>query len=115
MVQALLGLIQAAFEKHFLFLVFCKELLTNDLSYSVLPVDATLGDPALELKSGSETTNSSATTAISDLKVRQSSCSVHDCNSSLCCKTSTVCITETVDSFHVLFQVAVLVKRFRKV
>ncbi|XP_026703692.1 LIM domain only protein 7 isoform X7 [Athene cunicularia] len=37
---------------------------------SVLPVDATLGDPALELKSGSETTNSSATTAISDLKVQ---------------------------------------------
>ncbi|XP_068532534.1 LIM domain only protein 7 isoform X24 [Anas acuta] len=36
---------------------------------SVLPVDATLGDPALELKSGSETTNSSATTAISDLKL----------------------------------------------
>ncbi|XP_074391653.1 LIM domain only protein 7 isoform X17 [Zonotrichia albicollis] len=37
---------------------------------SVLPVDATLVDPALELKSGSETTNSSATTAISDLKVQ---------------------------------------------
>nr|XP_021403714.2 LIM domain only protein 7 isoform X5 [Lonchura striata domestica] len=36
---------------------------------SVLPVDATLVDPALELKSGSETTNSSATTAISDLKL----------------------------------------------
>uniref|UniRef100_A0A8B9D7C5 LIM domain 7 n=1 Tax=Anser cygnoides TaxID=8845 RepID=A0A8B9D7C5_ANSCY len=36
---------------------------------SVLPVDVTLGDPALELKSGSETTNSSATTAISDLKL----------------------------------------------
>ncbi|XP_064912022.1 LIM domain only protein 7 isoform X39 [Columba livia] len=36
---------------------------------SVLPVNATLGDPALELKSGSETTNSSATTAISDLKL----------------------------------------------
>ncbi|XP_035176423.1 LIM domain only protein 7 isoform X19 [Oxyura jamaicensis] len=36
---------------------------------SVLPVDATLGDPALEPKSGSETTNSSATTAISDLKL----------------------------------------------
>uniref|UniRef100_A0A8B9M7E7 LIM domain 7 n=1 Tax=Accipiter nisus TaxID=211598 RepID=A0A8B9M7E7_9AVES len=36
---------------------------------SVLPVDATLGDPALELKLGSETTNSSATTAISDLKL----------------------------------------------
>ncbi|KAI6078595.1 LIM domain only protein 7 isoform X8 [Aix galericulata] len=46
-----------------------KELLTTDLSYSVLPVDATLGDPALELKSGSETTNSSAMTAISDLKL----------------------------------------------
>ncbi|XP_077029713.1 LIM domain only protein 7 isoform X7 [Agelaius phoeniceus] len=37
---------------------------------SVLPVDATSVDPALELKSGSETTNSSATTAISDLKVQ---------------------------------------------
>ncbi|XP_069736271.1 LIM domain only protein 7 isoform X7 [Phaenicophaeus curvirostris] len=36
---------------------------------SVLPVDATLEDPALELKLGSETTNSSATTAISDLKL----------------------------------------------
>ncbi|KAJ7404779.1 LIM domain only protein 7 isoform X1 [Willisornis vidua] len=36
---------------------------------SVLPVDATLVDPALELKLGSETTNSSATTAISDLKL----------------------------------------------
>ncbi|XP_076218783.1 LIM domain only protein 7 isoform X6 [Aptenodytes patagonicus] len=36
---------------------------------SVLPVDVTLGDPALELKLGSETTNSSATTAISDLKL----------------------------------------------
>ncbi|XP_075279313.1 LIM domain only protein 7 isoform X8 [Opisthocomus hoazin] len=36
---------------------------------SALPVDATLGDPALELKLGSETTNSSATTAISDLKL----------------------------------------------
>ncbi|XP_063191865.1 LIM domain only protein 7 isoform X11 [Chroicocephalus ridibundus] len=36
---------------------------------SVLPADATLGDPALELKLGSETTNSSATTAISDLKL----------------------------------------------
>lgn len=103
MVQALLGLIQAAFEQRFLFLVFCKELLTTDLSCSVLPVDVTLGDPALELKSGSETTNSSATTAISDLKVRQSSCSVHDCSSSLCCKTSIVCTSETVDSFHVSF------------
>uniref|UniRef100_A0A8D0FQY3 LIM domain 7 n=1 Tax=Strix occidentalis caurina TaxID=311401 RepID=A0A8D0FQY3_STROC len=67
---------------------------------SVLPVDATLGDPALELKSGSETTNSSATTAISDLKVRQSSCSVHDC-SSLCCTTSSVCTAEPLDSFRV--------------
>ncbi|XP_014821358.1 PREDICTED: LIM domain only protein 7 isoform X12 [Calidris pugnax] len=37
---------------------------------SVLPADATLGDPAPELKSGSETTNSSATTAMSDLKVQ---------------------------------------------
>ncbi|KAF4790683.1 LIM domain only protein 7 isoform X1 [Turdus rufiventris] len=36
---------------------------------SVLPVDATSVDPAPELKSGSETTNSSATTAISDLKL----------------------------------------------
>ncbi|XP_031955877.1 LIM domain only protein 7 isoform X14 [Corvus moneduloides] len=36
---------------------------------SVLPVDVTSVDPALELKSGSETTNSSATTAISDLKL----------------------------------------------
>ncbi|PKU37028.1 lim domain only protein 7 isoform x5 [Limosa lapponica baueri] len=36
---------------------------------SVLPADATLGDPALELKLGSETTNSSATTAMSDLKL----------------------------------------------
>ncbi|XP_053919764.1 LIM domain only protein 7 isoform X15 [Cuculus canorus] len=36
---------------------------------SVLPVDVTLEDPALELKLGSETTNSSATTAISDLKL----------------------------------------------
>ncbi|XP_032907790.1 LIM domain only protein 7 isoform X3 [Catharus ustulatus] len=36
---------------------------------SVLPVDATLVDPVPELKSGSETTNSSATTAISDLKL----------------------------------------------
>ncbi|XP_027750104.1 LIM domain only protein 7 isoform X4 [Empidonax traillii] len=36
---------------------------------SVLPVDATSVDPALELKLGSETTNSSATTAISDLKL----------------------------------------------
>lgn len=39
------------------------------IALSVLPVNATLGDPALELKSGSETTNSSATTAISDLKL----------------------------------------------
>ncbi|XP_050187791.1 LIM domain only protein 7 isoform X16 [Myiozetetes cayanensis] len=37
---------------------------------SVLPVDATSVDPALELKLESETTNSSATTAISDLKVQ---------------------------------------------
>ncbi|XP_030332474.1 LIM domain only protein 7 isoform X8 [Strigops habroptila] len=36
---------------------------------SVLPVDVTSEDPALELKLGSETTNSSATTAISDLKL----------------------------------------------
>uniref|UniRef100_A0A8C4UG32 LIM domain 7 n=1 Tax=Falco tinnunculus TaxID=100819 RepID=A0A8C4UG32_FALTI len=36
---------------------------------SVFPVDVTSGDPALELKFGSETTNSSATTAISDLKL----------------------------------------------
>ncbi|XP_032534133.1 LIM domain only protein 7 isoform X4 [Chiroxiphia lanceolata] len=36
---------------------------------SVLPVDVTSVDPALELKLGSETTNSSATTAISDLKL----------------------------------------------
>ncbi|XP_027530359.1 LIM domain only protein 7 isoform X4 [Neopelma chrysocephalum] len=36
---------------------------------SVLPVDATSVDPALELKLGSETTNSSAMTAISDLKL----------------------------------------------
>ncbi|XP_042661896.1 LIM domain only protein 7 isoform X3 [Tyto alba] len=36
---------------------------------SVLPVDATLADPALELKLGSETTSSSAMTAISDLKL----------------------------------------------
>lgn len=39
------------------------------IALSVLPVDVTLGDPALELKLGSETTNSSATTAISDLKL----------------------------------------------
>lgn len=101
MVQALLSLIQAAFEQHFCFLIFCKELLIIPLSYSVLPVDATSGDPAQELKLGSETTNSSATTAISDLKVRQSNCSVCDHSCSLCCKTSSVCTAEPLDSFHV--------------
>uniref|UniRef100_A0A8C3XGB2 LIM domain 7 n=1 Tax=Cyanoderma ruficeps TaxID=181631 RepID=A0A8C3XGB2_9PASS len=46
---------------------------------SVLPVDATLVDPALELKSGSETTNSSATTAISDLKLdNQPACEANE-------------------------------------
>ncbi|XP_036239742.1 LIM domain only protein 7 isoform X3 [Molothrus ater] len=46
---------------------------------SVLPVDATSVDPALELKSGSETTNSSATTAISDLKLdNQPPCEVNE-------------------------------------
>lgn len=85
MIQAALSLIQAAFEHHFCFLIFCKELLIIHLSRSVLPVDVTSGDPALELKLGSETTNSSAMTAISDLKVRQSNCSVRDCSSSLCC------------------------------
>ncbi|OXB66943.1 hypothetical protein ASZ78_014104 [Callipepla squamata] len=69
MVQALLGLIQATFEEHFVSSMFCEELLITHLSCSALPVDATLGDPNLELKSGSETTNSSATTAISDLKL----------------------------------------------
>lgn len=39
------------------------------IALSVLPVDATSVDPAPELKSGSETINSSATTAISDLKL----------------------------------------------
>ncbi|XP_014821352.1 PREDICTED: LIM domain only protein 7 isoform X7 [Calidris pugnax] len=68
---------------------------------SVLPADATLGDPAPELKSGSETTNSSATTAMSDLKVRQSSCSVHAPGFSLSCKTSSVCTAEPLDGFHV--------------
>jgi len=101
MVQALLSLIQAAFEQHFCFSVFWKELLIIRLSYSALPVDATLGDPALELKLGSETTNSSATTAISDLKVRQSSCSVNDRSSALCCKTSSVWRAEPLNSFHV--------------
>lgn len=101
MVQGLLSLIQAAFEQHFCSLIFCNELLITRLPYSVLPVNATLGDPALELKSGSETTNSSATTAISDLKVRQCNCSVHDCCSFLCCTTSSVCTAEPLDSFHV--------------
>ncbi|XP_072209977.1 LIM domain only protein 7 isoform X12 [Excalfactoria chinensis] len=41
----------------------------SQMRSSALPVNATLGDPALELKLGSETTNSSATTAISDLKL----------------------------------------------
>uniref|UniRef100_A0A8C4KGD1 LIM domain 7 n=1 Tax=Dromaius novaehollandiae TaxID=8790 RepID=A0A8C4KGD1_DRONO len=41
----------------------------SQMHSSVLPVDATSGDPALELKLGSETTSSSATTAISDLKL----------------------------------------------
>ncbi|XP_031464123.1 LIM domain only protein 7 isoform X3 [Phasianus colchicus] len=41
----------------------------SQMRSSALPVNVTLGDPALELKSGSETTNSSATTAISDLKL----------------------------------------------
>ncbi|XP_057875252.1 LIM domain only protein 7 isoform X3 [Melospiza georgiana] len=46
---------------------------------SVLPVDATLVDPALELKSGSETTNSSAMTAISDLKLdNQPACEANE-------------------------------------
>lgn len=46
---------------------------------SVLHVDATSVDPALELKSGSETTNSSATTAISDLKLgNQPPCEVNE-------------------------------------
>uniref|UniRef100_A0A8C0TXT4 LIM domain 7 n=1 Tax=Cyanistes caeruleus TaxID=156563 RepID=A0A8C0TXT4_CYACU len=46
---------------------------------SVLPVDATLVDPAPELKSGSETTNSSATTAISDLKLgNQPACEANE-------------------------------------
>lgn len=101
MVQALLSLIQAAFEQHFRFLMFCEELLIIHLTYSVLPVDATLGDPALELKLGSETTNSSATTAISDLKVRQSNCRVHDCSSPLWCTSSSICTAEPLDSFHV--------------
>ena len=77
-------------------------------------MNATLGDPALELKSGSETTNSSATTAISDLKVRQLDCSVHDYGDSWCCETSSVCIAEPVDSLLVLY-VAVLMNWFRKV
>lgn len=71
-------------------------------------MNVTLGDPALELKSGSETTNSSATTAISDLKVRQLDSSVHDYGCSWCCETSSVCIAEPVDSFSVLFHIAVL-------
>ncbi|XP_067148942.1 LIM domain only protein 7 isoform X3 [Apteryx mantelli] len=41
----------------------------SQMHSSVLPVDVTSGDPALELKLGSETTSSSATTAISDLKL----------------------------------------------
>lgn len=113
-VQALLDLVQAPLEEHFVSSVFCKELLITHLSCSALPVNATLGDPALELKSGSETTNSSATTAISDLKVRQLDCSVHDYGDSWCCETSSVCIAEPVDSLLVLY-VAVLMNRFRKV
>uniref|UniRef100_A0A669PEY9 LIM domain 7 n=1 Tax=Phasianus colchicus TaxID=9054 RepID=A0A669PEY9_PHACC len=87
----------------------------SQMRSSALPVNVTLGDPALELKSGSETTNSSATTAISDLKVRQLDCSVRDYGCSWCCETSSVCIAEPVDSFCVLLYVAVLMNRFRKV
>ncbi|XP_068785728.1 LIM domain only protein 7 isoform X30 [Struthio camelus] len=41
----------------------------SQMHSSVSPVDATSGGPALELKLGSETTSSSAMTAISDLKL----------------------------------------------
>lgn len=114
MVQALLDLIQAPFEEHFVSSVFRKELLITHLSCSASPVNATLGDPALELKLGSETTNSSATTAISDLKVRHLDCSMHEYGGSWCCETSSVCVAEPVDSFCVLLYTAVLMNRFRK-
>lgn len=51
--------------------MFCNELLIIGVQYSAWLVNVTSGAHTQELKSGSETVNSSAMTAMSDLKVRR--------------------------------------------